>query len=47
MKEITITRENDEVVAYIFVEDGEIRAITENGLKVIVDGVELDVEEGG
>lgn len=42
MEEITVIRENDEVIAHIFVENGEIKAILENGFKVMVDGVELE-----
>ena len=42
MKEVTVTRENGEVVAHIFIENGETKAIVENGYKAIVDGIELE-----
>ena len=51
MEEVTITRNNDEVVAHIFIENGNVTSITQNGFKVNVDGAELkkDTEsiEGG
>lgn len=42
MKEVTVTRDNDELIAHIFIENGSIQAIMENGYKVNVDGKELE-----
>lgn len=45
LEEITVTRENDEVIAHVFIENGEVQAIVENGFKVSVNGIGLEREE--
>lgn len=45
MNEVTVTNEDNDVIAHIFIENGEIKGIIENGYKVNVDGEDLDVED--
>lgn len=42
MKEITISKENGELIAHIYIEENEVRAILENGLIATVDGKKLE-----
>lgn len=42
INEITVTRDNDEVVVHLFKEKDEIKAIVENGFKVRVNGESLE-----
>lgn len=43
MNQITVTLENDEIIAHVFIdEDGTPKAIVKDGFKVIVEGEELE-----